>query len=85
MFRTFTDRVLSKRTDLIYVIRGNNSRGERVWYYVQVLPPKLKEFKVALESGNLKVTEFAKILYHGVGENPTEEVRQIMIRDYNCS
>ncbi len=79
--KSFTSAVLASRASLLYRVDGSN--GARCyWAYVLVDEPKLAQFKLAVEAGDIEVQAFGKILAWGQGEEPPMNVARDLKTTY---
>lgn len=72
---TFTAKLQSSRTELLWLVTGKDA-GKKCWYYVMVEKPKFELFKAKLKSDFIFVPDYGKILYSGWGEKPPEDIKQ---------
>ncbi len=79
--RSWVDRLHRSRTNRLYLVRGNDSKGRAAWYYVRVTK-SLILFERALKSGSLNVTDYAEIILSGFGENPPQDVVEKMREEW---
>ena len=59
--------------DRVFVVHSKD-KGEPTWYYVLVDNDKTQQFKDALSSNAIHLTEYGKILDSGYGVNPPNNV-----------
>ena len=65
----------------IYLVRGNNS-GKAAWHYVDVKDSLITEFREKTRGGFLDVADYGEVLISGWGEDPPQDVVDIIARDW---
>jgi hypothetical protein len=72
---SFTTKLQSSRTDLLYLVTGKDS-DKPCWYYVIVDKIKHEMFKVKVKTDYIFVPDYGTILYSGWGAEPPEDIKQ---------
>lgn len=80
--KSYTRMVEAGRGSLVYLVRGKNN-GASAWYYLMVNQTKLPLFKRHLNSPSLTLTNYGRVLYSGWGEDPPEEIRDKIAKEYS--
>lgn len=80
---TFVEKLLKNSANPIYLVTGNDHTGRRAWTYLMVSRNKLQVFRDALNSGNLRLTDYGQILESGYGDAPPDDVVSRMKREYD--
>ena len=76
-----------READRVYLVRGqDHQRGCLVWLYVMLVDDEetVERFKEAVRQGRVDVRDYGEVLQSGQGEDPPNEVKDGMERDY-CS
>lgn len=79
---TFTRHVEGARAEHLFLVRGRDASGQKAWYYVLVDKSKRDAFRVREGQAFLKLTDYGDIIASGFGEQPPEDIRQQMLKDY---
>jgi hypothetical protein len=76
-------RIIRKRNDLRWTIKGKDSRnGRPACWFVQVDPQHEREFSRIIKHGNLCLSDYGEILESCYGEEPTEEIKNRLREKY---
>lgn len=70
----FADKVIKQRGNLLYLVTGKDSTGQRAYYYLLVDKPKLEGFLQAFDKPGMELTDFGKVIVSGYGDEPPAEV-----------
>ena len=76
-----------REAERVYLVRGLNvERGWPVWQYVMLVDDEVmvEMFKEAISQGRVDVRDYGQVLESGQGENPPNEVKDRMEKDF-CS
>lgn len=70
-------KIINSKSGAIYLITAKE-QGKDSWFYVRV--NKLKEplLQVALETGELSISEYGEVLYSGWGKEPDADIAAIV-------
>lgn len=81
---SFMDRLVSEKGRLIHKLCAVDETGRQAYYYVLIEPHKLPTFEKALQSGSatLNFEDYGKVVASCYGDNPTEEVKQLLKDKY---
>ncbi len=71
-------RQIDEEVQLIVLVTGTLEDGSAHYAYASIPPSKYQAFKNAEAVGNYDLTEYGKILAHGEGLEPPEEVKKRM-------
>jgi hypothetical protein len=82
---SFVTRVLQSSSEPIYYVTGTDFTGQKAWYYLLIAKGKALLFQDAFASGNLRLSEYGKIIASGYGEEPPEELIAKLKEEYNFS
>jgi hypothetical protein len=81
---TFQSKLIqANKTERVYLITGQ-AEGNPAWHYVQVDEPKHKAFLKALETGDLDIADYGKVLESGWGAHPPEPIAARMMERANA-
>ncbi|MDX2074561.1 MAG: hypothetical protein SFX19_09410 [Alphaproteobacteria bacterium] len=70
---------------LMLLCRGKNAKNQPIWAYLCIKPSMAGAFKEARERGNIDVSEYGTVIEAGAGEEPPEDVKRRMERDYGVN
>ncbi len=66
----------------VILARGRTEEQLPCWSYVAIKPSQALSFKDACMRGAIQIEEYGTILEEGLGENPSDEIRQKMARNF---
>lgn len=75
---TFADLLCT----FVVLARGRTLTNDPCWSYIALKPSQAMSFKEACMHGNVNIEDFATILEEGFGENPPDDIRAKMARDF---
>lgn len=70
---------------IMVLCRGTNQDGEPCWAYMCIKPSMAQFFKEAREKGAFDLEEYGTILESGEGEEPPEDIKLRMEREYGMN
>ena len=73
--KNFTTSVLAERSHLVYRVNGEKD-GQRYWAYALIDNGKIDAFHKAIDSGDIYVQSYGKILAWGQGDTRPDRVKQ---------
>ncbi len=81
---SFVDKMISGKGHLVHRIKAtDNSNGERAYYFVLIEPPKEAAFMKAIDDGgNLNLEDYGKVIASCYGEEPSQEVKDLLNDKY---
>ena len=73
---------LDNQVGVLSLVRGEEN-GQNVWAYVSFYPSKLEEYEKHIIAGdNISLDHFGIIIEEGIGETPSEDIKQYMEEKY---
>lgn len=79
---SFAQNVRISRLDHIFLTRGLDATGEQAWYYIMIDHGKQHAFCAHQTTPYIKLTDYGRILFSGYGENPPQDIQDIMKEEY---
>lgn len=70
---------------IMVLCKGLDEQKRPIWAYICIKPGMALAFKTARERGNIDISEYGSVLESGSGEEPPEEVKLRMERDYGMN
>lgn len=70
---------------IMILCRGTNEKGGACWAYMCIKPSMAKAFKDARDKGAFDLEDYGTIIEHGDGEEPSEEVKRRMEKDFGMN
>jgi hypothetical protein len=67
---------------VMVLCRGKLANGKPFWAYMCIKPSKAKAFGDARKSGRMNLMDFGSVIEAGEGENPPEDVKLRMEREF---
>ena len=67
----------NKKVHLVGRIVRGKDQGGQCWHAVIVVPSKLENFKAAVDSGHLDVSDYGHSIFSGWGEDPPRETEKL--------
>lgn len=70
----------------VYLVRGKDN-GKPAWHYVLVVDDEetTEMFLAQIKSGNLDVSDYGQVLKSGWGQNPPNEVKELIDKKYHAT
>lgn len=77
--KSFVDKLIAKKGHLIHKLKAKDSTGRWAYYFVLVEAPREQAFMKSLESEEtIDLEDYGKVIASCYGEEPTDEVRQLL-------
>ena len=70
---------------ILVLVSGTLTNGQSHYAYASIAPSKYAAFKQAEAKGDYDLAQFGKILAHGEGEEPPQEVKQQMQEEFGVN
>lgn len=70
---------------LIILCRGKDAEGKPIWAYLCMKPSMASAFRFARERGGFDISDYGTVLESGDGEEPPEQIKKRMERDYGVN
>ncbi len=73
---------MESAASLMLLTRGNSEDGIPFWAYMYIRTSMAESFKQARDRGDICIGDYGTIIEWGEGENPPEDIRTRMERDF---
>lgn len=81
--RSFVDRLIASRGHLIHKLKAKDTTGRWAYYFVLVMPLREAAFLAAIKGeGIIDLEDYGKVVASCYGEEPSEEVRNLLKARY---
>ena len=67
---------MDRLNDCLFTVTGKD-QGRKVWHFVIVFEHQIEEFKAAVRSGSLDVSDYGHVVFSGWGEDPPAETKKL--------
>lgn len=74
-----------KKMGILVLVSGTLKDGSAHYAYASIPPSKYNAFKKAEAAGSFKLEEYGKILAHGKGKEPSQEVKRRMEDEFGAN
>ena len=80
-----TSHAVDDAMNVLVLVSGTLTDGQSHYAYASIPLSKYEPFKQAEAAGNYDLAQFGKILEHGEGREPPEDVKKRMAEDYGVN
>ncbi len=80
---TYQEKIAAQRAFFVLLYQNFNTRGEKVYAYLQISGAKMRELKKAMTTGRpYNLRNYGAVIASGFGD-PTEEIKQKIAQEFD--